>query len=240
MFTGIVEGRADVVEVTHRQGAADIVVEAPAVVEGTAIGDSISVNGCCLTVTAISGARLAFTLGTETLDRTTLAGLQVGQQVNVERALAIGDRLGGHLVQGHVDGVGRVVGVDRQPGHTVLIVELPAELQALVAPKGSITLDGVSLTIAAVEAECRIAVSLIPHTEAMTTLGQITTGDELNVEADLIARHVVTFLRNSQPDSDEYLGGAGVSTATANGPTYRSARGASDPHVARTTPAERP
>jgi riboflavin synthase len=199
MFTGIVEELGRVRAITHADGGARLEISCTEVVDGAAIGDSIAVNGCCLTVVELGDSSWAADAQIETLDRTTLGGLAPGDPVNLERPLQLGDRLGGHLVLGHVDGVGEVVKVEPQAdGSSRVTVRAPAELAPYLVEKGSVTVDGVSLTITTVEdAEFGVAqfgVGLIPHTLAVTTLGVRNAGDRVNLEADMIAKHVERLL----------------------------------------------
>ena len=164
------------------------------------LGESISVSGACLTVVASTPTSFAADLSRETLDRTTLGRLRQGDAVNLERALALGERLGGHLVTGHVDGVARVLRAEAVGTALDVELECPAALARFVAPKGSVTLDGVSLTVNAVQG-ARFTVMLIPHTLAVTTLGAIAVGRELNLEVDLVARYVARLLEGAPPGS---------------------------------------
>jgi riboflavin synthase len=186
MFTGIVEELGRVV--SREEGR--IVVRCPIAASDAAIGDSLSIDGVCLTVIALDGDEASFDISRETLDRTSLGALDSGDPVNVERPATLSSRLGGHLVQGHVDGVARVTAVepDAESGAR-LSARLPAHLLRYVVEKGSITLDGVSLTIAALRGD-EIDVALIPHTLEVTTLGTIHVGDPLNVEVDVVAKYV--------------------------------------------------
>ncbi len=186
MFTGIVEERGTVVEA----GASRLVVGCRTVVTDSDIGSSVAVNGVCLTVVAKSTGDLAFDLSSETLDRSTLGKLGPGDPVNLERPVTLSARLGGHLVQGHVDGVGEVTGMERDDeGCALLTIRVPEGLLRYVVEKGSISVDGVSLTVAAIAGE-GIAVALIPHTLAVTTLGTVVPGDPVNLEVDVIAKYV--------------------------------------------------
>ena len=186
MFTGIVE---ELGRVVSREGAR-IVVRCPITASDAAIGDSVSIDGVCLTVVALDGDQASFDISQETFDRTGLGALRADDPVNVERPATLASRLGGHLVQGHVDGVARVTTVhpDAEVGAR-LSVRLPTHLLRFVVEKGSITLDGVSLTVAALHGD-EIDVALIPHTLVATTLGTIDTGDLLNVEVDVVAKYV--------------------------------------------------
>lgn len=192
MFTGIVEERGTVVEA----GATRLVVGCRTVVTDSDIGASVAVNGVCLTVVAKSTGDLSFDLSPETLDRSTLGRLGPGDPVNLERPVTLSARLGGHLVQGHVDGVGEVTGMERDDeGCALLTVRVPEGLLRYVVEKGSISVDGVSLTVAAIAGE-GIAVALIPHTLAVTTLGTVVPGDPVNLEVDVIAKYVERLMAN--------------------------------------------
>lgn len=196
MFTGIVQAVGRIEHVVDGPAAARLVVD-PGVlpVDDVSVGDSIAVNGCCLTVVAVersaSTPRLAFDVSAETLACTT--GLDVAGPVNLEKALRLADRLGGHLMTGHVDGVGTVVRnepVEASPGGSRhLVIEAPAALARFIAPKGSIAVAGVSLTVNAV-AGARFEVNLIPHTLDVTTLAPLKAGARVNLEIDLVARYV--------------------------------------------------
>ena len=162
------------------------------------LGASVAVNGTCLTVVERAGDTLAFDLSGETLDRTAFGSVRAGDQVNLERPVTLAARLGGHLVQGHVDGVGRVAAVDRSPdGGATLTVRIPEELEALVVQKGSIAIDGISLTVAAIDGP-ELRVALIPHTLAVTTLGAAAVGDPVNIEVDMIGRYVARLMERAE------------------------------------------
>lgn len=190
MFTGLVEGQATVTSVTPEGAAVRLVLEMPVDFLGDVrLGDSIALNGCCLTVVDIAGATCAFQAGTETLSKTNLGEFRPGSKVNVERALAVGSRLGGHYVQGHVDGTGKVDRIEQDGEWTTMWFHVPAPLTRQMVRKGSITVDGISLTLVEVETD-RFSVALIPHTLAMTTLGQRTVGDTVNIETDILGKYV--------------------------------------------------
>jgi riboflavin synthase len=193
VFTGIVEERG----LVGAMGGGRLVVDAHTVVRDSDVGASVSVNGVCLTVVERTDTSLRFDLSEQTLERTCLGDLRPGDPVNLERPVTLVARLGGHLVQGHVDGVGEVtrVEVDGSGGARVSI-RLPGELSRYVVERGSIAIDGVSLTIAAVDDD-EITVALIPHTLAVTTLGFAAPGRRLNVEADVIARYVERSMERS-------------------------------------------
>jgi riboflavin synthase len=194
MFTGLIECVGRVRRVMSADGAARIAIESPLPLAAMRDGESVSVDGACLTVVRRAGRRLEADVVAETLHRTTLSRLRPGDPVNLERALAAGDRIGGHLVQGHVDAVARVLAVKRRGEDVRLAVTLPPALRGLVALKGSIALHGVSLTVAALSAR-RVEVALIPETLARTTLGRLGPGDGVNVEVDLLARYLEALIR---------------------------------------------
>ena len=202
MFTGIVEELGTVAAVEDQGDAIRLGISASTVLEGTGLGDSISVNGCCLTVTSIDGDTWTADVMQETLDKTSLYGVRPGDSVNLERAVTADKRLGGHIVQGHVDGVGTVVGRRPSEHWEIVEIELPAPdekggLARYLVDKGSITVDGVSLTVVEAGSD-RFTVSLIPETLARTTLGSRQPGDRVNLEVDVIAKYVERLLPYSQ------------------------------------------
>lgn len=195
MFTGIVEELGSVERLSEQEDAVRLTVRGPLVTSDVGHGDSISVNGCCLTVVDRDGEAFTADVMRETIVRTALAGLRPGDRVNLERAMAVGARFGGHIVQGHVDGVGRIT--ERVPSENweVVRVELPAELVRYVVEKGSITIDGTSLTVVDVfDEEPALTVSLIPETLRATTLGIKDVGDPVNLEVDVLAKYVERLL----------------------------------------------
>ncbi|HVP27988.1 MAG TPA: riboflavin synthase [Myxococcota bacterium] len=198
MFTGIVETMGRVVELARGAELASLVIEAPGVVEGVKLGDSIAVNGCCLTVTAIAGPRLTFQAVAETLARTNLGDLAQGSAVNLERALRADQRLDGHIVQGHVDATGRVRGIERRGEDVRLYVDCDAAFAELLVDKGSVAIDGVSLTVVAPE-HAGFHVALIPHTLEATTLGRRRPGERVNLEADVLGKYVKRYLERVLP-----------------------------------------
>ena len=198
MFTGLVEALGKVAAVVPEPPGVRLVVEAGAVAGDAALGDSICVSGCCLSVVRLDGPRLEFQLGPETLARTTLGRLRAGGVVNLERSLRLSDRLGGHLVTGHVDGVGRLATRRDDGDWTTCRFAAPAPLLAQMASKGSVAIDGVSLTVVDVD-ETAFSVALIPHTLAATTLGTLAEGDGVNLETDLIFKYVARWLAPHGP-----------------------------------------
>jgi riboflavin synthase len=195
VFTGIVReiGQVEAVDGGGAAGAR-IRVRAPETAGRTEVGDSVAVAGVCLTAVEVADGSIAFDAVPETLARTTLGRLEPGAGVNVEPALRAGEPLGGHIVQGHVDGVARVRSFEPEGEGARLVVELPPDAGRLSVEKGSITLDGVSLTIAGLGPDV-VEIALVPHTLAATTLGRLAPGDEVNVEADVMAKHVERLLQ---------------------------------------------
>jgi riboflavin synthase len=189
MFTGIVRELGKVEAVERAGGGVRLRVRAPATAAEASVGDSVALNGVCLTAIAVDDGVVAFDAVPETLRRSSLGRLEAGAPVNVEPALRAGEPLGGHFVQGHVDGVGRVRAVEAEGDGSRLVVEIPPALERYCVEKGSIALEGVSLTIAAV-GPGRVEIALVPHTLAATTLGGLRPGDPVNVEADVVAKHV--------------------------------------------------
>lgn len=198
MFTGIVEEIGTVADV--ERVAADrvtLTIDCSTVVEDAGLGDSIAVDGCCLTVTSLPGTGFTADLMDETLARTSLGALEVGARVNLERAMRLGDRLGGHLVQGHVDATGEVLERVDQPGTTFLRFAAPPEVARYLVPKGSVTVGGTSLTVVDVRDDgdgASFRVGLIPHTLQVTTWADVAVGDRVNLEADAMAKYADRLL----------------------------------------------
>jgi riboflavin synthase len=188
VFTGIVQERGTVVAPPP-----GLVVEAPGIAADAAIGDSVSVDGCCLTVTAIDGVRLAFDAVPETLRRTTLGAMAAGAPVNLEPALRAGDRMGGHWVQGHVDAVGELVSAEPEGEAVNMTFTAPDTVLRYVIEKGSICVNGISLTVTAFD-ERGFSVAIIPHTLDVTNLGSLREGGRVNLESDLIGKYVERLL----------------------------------------------
>jgi riboflavin synthase len=189
MFTGIVRERGTVVAADATEAGRRLIVEAPTTAAETVIGDSVSIGGVCLTATDVLDGRVTFDAVPETLSRTTLGRVEIGDEINVEPALRAGEPLGGHYVQGHVDGVARVRALDREGDSLRVTIEAAPELLRYCVEKGSVAVQGVSLTIAELHDDA-FAVALVPHTLEVTTLGTIAIGDELNVEVDVLAKYV--------------------------------------------------
>lgn len=204
MFTGLIEELGRIEAIEPAGGGKRLVIAAEVIPAGLAAGDSVAVNGVCLTVVACGAAGFTAEAVSETLARSTLGSLHSGENVNLERALLATGRFGGHFVQGHVDGVGEVIALQpRDPGYW-LQVKVPDALLPLMVEKGSVAIDGVSLTIAAVEGE-RISVALIPHSARQTTLGLKGRGDLVNIESDIIGKYVKRLLEG-RPDKKPLTG----------------------------------
>jgi riboflavin synthase len=198
MFTGIIEATARIERVAPKGGGSRLVLATARPLAKLAIGESIAVAGACLTVTSMRDRRFTVEVSPETLRRTTLGGLRCGDRVNLERSLRVGDRFGGHVVQGHVDGVGTLEAITPDGDWSLYRFRAPASLAPYLVEKGSIAVDGVSLTVFACRGS-RFTVALIPHTLAVTTLGARRPGDRVNVEADVLLKHIATMLRSRRP-----------------------------------------
>jgi riboflavin synthase len=201
MFTGLVEVLGSVRDLAFEGAGCQLTVVAPEIAADLALGESIAVNGACLTVIAHDAETCRFQLSPETLQRTNLGELRLGDRVNLERALRLGHRLGGHLVQGHIDGVGRVAERITEGDWVTVWFTCPPELAAQMVSKGSVAVDGVSLTVVNIGAD-RFSVALIPHTLAHTTLGFKEPGAAVNLETDLLAKYVWKCLACMNPVSD--------------------------------------
>jgi riboflavin synthase len=193
MFTGLVEGVGDITEMRRMAEGVRLAVAPPFPVAELALGESVAVSGACLTVVKVEGRAFQVEVSPETLARSTLSSKKVGDRVNLERALRLGDRLGGHLVTGHVDGLGVLRERRQGPSHLELTFEMPAPLAPLVIEKGSIAVDGVSLTVNAVSGQA-FTVNIIPYTAKDTTLAGLKVGDRVNLETDIIGKYVARLL----------------------------------------------
>ena len=199
MFTGLIEGLGRVGALQAETAGLRLVIAPSAPMLGgeeadrCQLGDSVAINGCCLTVIEIRHDCWSFQAGTETLSKTNLGRLVVGDAVNLERSLPVHGRLGGHFVQGHVDGVGQVDAIDREGEWVAIWFRVPEALAQLMVPKGSVAVDGISLTVVNVERD-RFSVALIPHTLSVTTLGVRAVGDPVNIETDILGKYVQKFL----------------------------------------------
>jgi riboflavin synthase len=193
MFTGIITAVGRVIEARPENGGLDLLIEAP--YDDLVLGESVAVDGACLTVNSVGSRTFSVHLIATSLERTRFRRCRPGFRVNLERALRVGDRLGGHLVQGHVDGVGEVVRVAQQDDARLLDIMAPAEIMAVSIPLGSITVDGVSLTINGISAASIIQVSLIPFTLQHTTLEERVPGHQVHLEGDTVGKYVAALLR---------------------------------------------
>jgi riboflavin synthase len=200
MFTGLVEALGSVVEITPDGNGRRLVLREPGIAPHLALGESVAVNGACLTVVAHDAATFTFGAGPETLRRTSLGDLRPGDRVNLERSLRMGDRLGGHMVTGHIDGLGAVAARVMDGDWLTVWFTCPADLAGQMVSKGSVAVDGVSLTLVDVERE-RFSVALIPHTLEHTTLGFKDVGSPVNLESDLLAKYVWKCLQLRRGDS---------------------------------------
>lgn len=197
MFTGIVEETGKIKQISRGSRSVTLEVEAEKVLKDTRVGDSIATNGVCLTVVSMTEGSFRADVMPETMRRTNLGNLKPGDRVNLERALCLNSRLGGHLVAGHVDGTGRIVGMERDDNAIWITVSAGPELLKYILEKGSIAVDGVSLTVADVD-RAVFKVSVIPHTQAETTLISKRTGDIVNLENDMIVRYVEKLMGKEQ------------------------------------------
>ncbi len=222
MFTGIIEEIGTVRALNASGGGAVIEVSAGKVLEGTAVGDSIAVNGVCLTVASMRGGCFRADVMPESLRRTNLGSLRAGSRVNLERAMQLGGRFGGHIVSGHIDGTGRIVSLVREANAIWVTVEVRPELMRYIVEKGSVAIDGISLTVASVESGAAVGagtrvgagtfkVSIIPHTQDETTLVSKKPGDLVNIENDMVARYIERFVAGGE------AGGASPYGSTASG-----------------------
>lgn len=191
MFTGIITATGTIRDVTPRDGGRELVIAAPW--DDLVLGESVAVDGACLTVERLGAGCFTVHVVVTSLGRTAIGGWTAGRRVNLERALKVGDRLGGHLVQGHVDGVGMVTGVRQQDDAWLLDVAVPAPVAEVSIPLGSITVDGISLTVNALPAPGTVQLSIVPHTLAHTTLGERQVGDLVHLEGDTVGKYVRQF-----------------------------------------------
>lgn len=189
MFTGIITEVGTIRTVTPLGGGIRITVDAPEISKELGVGDSVAMNGACQTAIQLGPGQFVVESVEETLSKTTLGGFKSGRRVNLELPLRVGDRLGGHIVQGHIDGVGTISGLNPMNTSTLLEITVPDDLMRYIIPIGSIAVDGISLTVASVRGRSA-TVAIIPHTLANTTLGEAKKGDQVNLEVDMIAKHI--------------------------------------------------
>jgi len=204
MFTGIVEETGTIGSVRRGAVSASLRIDASRVLEDVRVGDSINTNGVCLTVTAFDKRGFVVDVMAETMRRTNLGMLAPGSRVNLERALRLSDRLGGHIVSGHIDGTGTITGIRKEENATWITLRTNPEITRYIIPKGSVALDGISLTVVDVT-ETSFSVSIIPHTGHETTLLEKKTGDKVNIECDLTGKYIEKFLREGKNQPGETL-----------------------------------
>jgi riboflavin synthase len=198
MFTGLVEIKAPIVELQPQVEGLRLLLDLGPLAAEVQLGASVCVAGCCLTVVSLNGSISSFDLSPETLDKTRFRGVEVGQELNVELSLRAGAQLGGHFVSGHVDGLGRFLSRQAQGDYEVQTFEAPAAVAPLLIPKGSVTIEGVSLTIAELLGGSQFTVALIPETLARTTLAGLQPGDSVQMEGDLLGKYVFAFMERQQ------------------------------------------
>lgn len=200
MFTGIIEGLGRIAGIKPMGTGKRLVIDADFTLDMTGIGDSIAVSGACLTVTLIEGKRFEVDVSPETISKTTLGMARIGDRVNLERALRLSDRLDGHLVTGHVDGVGTVKNRQNEGNAIIVTLAVPSTLTRYIINKGSVAIDGISLTINDCD-QFSIRVAVIPHTAKLTTIGFKKIGDPVNIESDIIGKYVERFVNKIEPDN---------------------------------------
>lgn len=202
MFTGIVEETGSIKNIKRGAASAELSIEASKVLEDVALGDSIAVNGVCLTVTDFSGSMFTADVMHETLDRSSLGALRPGSPVNLERAMKADGRFGGHIVSGHIDGTGHISNISRDDNAIWYTIDTSGDILRYIVEKGSIAIDGISLTVASVD-ESSFKVSIIPHTAANTILAVKKAGDVVNLENDIIGKYVEKLMRTAENETEE-------------------------------------
>ena len=202
MFTGIVEETGSIKNIKRGAASAELSIEASKVLEDVALGDSIAVNGVCLTVTDFSGSMFTADVMHETLDRSSLGALRPGSPVNLERAMKTDGRFGGHIVSGHIDGTGHISNISRDDNAIWYTIDTSGDILRYIVEKGSIAIDGISLTVASVD-ESSFKVSIIPHTAANTILAVKKVGDVVNLENDIIGKYVEKLMRTAENETEE-------------------------------------
>lgn len=202
MFTGIVEETGSIKNIKRGAASAELSIEASKVLEDVALGDSIAVNGVCLTVTDFSGSMFTADVMHETLDRSSLGALRPGSPVNLERAMKADGRFGGHIVSGHIDGTGHISNISRDDNAIWYTIDTSGDILRYIVEKGSIAIDGISLTVASVD-ESSFKVSIIPHTAANTILAVKKVGDVVNLENDIIGKYVEKLMKTAENETEE-------------------------------------
>jgi riboflavin synthase len=200
MFTGLIESVGAIRSLQHRGSSAILGVELGSLTENMRLGDSVAINGVCLTVTQLNGTIGQFDVSQETLDKTTLGSLRTASKVNLERALQVGARMGGHTVQGHVDGLAAVSSLQQEQAFMRITVSVPDDLNVQIVPKGSIAVNGISLTVAS-KHDKGFSVAVIPETVRQTTLSLASVGDAVNLETDIVVKSVQQYLKTMLPDN---------------------------------------
>lgn len=233
MFTGIVEEVGTIASIRKGAHSCVLTVRAQAVLEDVHVGDSIATNGVCLTVTSFSGNTFSADVMHETLNRSSLGKLRVGSPVNLERAMAADGRFGGHIVSGHIDGVGTIASITEDDNAVWYAIKAPADIVRLIVEKGSIAIDGISLTVASVSAD-KFSVSIIPHTRAQTNLASKRVGDIVNLENDCIGKYIERLLGESGFIDLKHRAASGVSTHAGMSDEFSHAGSA---HRAQNEPA---
>jgi len=199
MFTGIVEGLGKLTGIRPSGQGSRLVIDADFHLDGTKIGDSIAVNGACLTAVSVSDRRFEADVSPETLEKTTFGQAKIGERVNLERALRLSDRIDGHLVSGHVDAKGTIAKLESSSNATIVTIEIPTDLSRYIIQKGSVAVDGISLTVNQCD-QRSFEVSIIPHTGLITTIGFKKRGENVNIESDMIGKYVERFMTNDRSD----------------------------------------
>lgn len=202
MFTGLVEEIGEILKVSKGRNSSKVCIKAESLLDGVKLGDSIAVNGTCVTVVDLKKDSFTVDIMAETLRMSSLKDLKIGSKVNLERALRLGDRLGGHIVSGHIDGTGKIVDVREEDISTWIDIEASSDLLRYIVRKGSVTIDGVSLTVAELNKNC-FSVSLIPHTKMETILDYKKIGDLVNIECDLIGKYVEKMVLNPKKEQEK-------------------------------------
>ncbi|MPM74327.1 Riboflavin synthase [bioreactor metagenome] len=217
MFTGLVEEIGIVESISKSTKSARIAIKASTVLEGVKLGDSICTNGVCLTVTSFGGNRFTVDAMAETMRRSNLSNFQIGEEVNLERALRVGDRLGGHIVTGHIDGMGTISSYEKEDNAVWITISASKEILKYIVQKGSIAIDGVSLTVAYVD-DSLLKVSIIPHTKDATTLIRKKVGIEVNLECDVVSKYIEKLIsRREEQEEKEVKKGIDLSFLSENG-----------------------